>query len=121
MGDQLQVDPACQCPVRPVDGYVSRGDRKPYLSHLLQPSASPQHLLAVSDVPALLLFDKARLAQPMRTIPVPADENITGVANVEYASAAWAGSSQAGYIALWDARSQSADACLLYTSDAADE
>lgn len=113
MGDQLQVDPACQCPVRPVDGYVSRGDRKPYLSHLLQPSASPQHLLAVSDVPALLLFDKARLAQPMRTIPVPANENITGVANVEYASAAWAGSSQAGYIALWDARSQSADAVRL--------
>ncbi|WFD02458.1 hypothetical protein MOBT1_001141 [Malassezia obtusa] len=110
MTDTLRAVEGCVSPSRPVGWFASREARKPYFTHLITPRAAPQHLLAVSDTPALLLFDKSHLAKPVRTIPLHADQNITGITNVEHESIAWAGSSLGGYVALWDARSAQADA-----------
>ncbi|KAI3625799.1 hypothetical protein CBS9595_001160 [Malassezia furfur] len=113
MTDTLRAVDGCVTPARPLDRFASSDARKPYFTHLLMPSVSPAHLLAVCDTPALFLFDKGRLNAPVRTISVPADQNITGITNVDFASTAWAGSSLGGYVALWDARSAHADATRL--------
>ncbi|WFC94104.1 hypothetical protein MBRA1_000734 [Malassezia brasiliensis] len=119
MTDTLRAVDGCVTPARPLDRFASSDARKPYFTHLLMPRVSPAHLLAVCDSPALLIFDKSRLGAPVRTIGVPADQNITGITNVDFASMAWAGSSLGGYVALWDARSAHADATRLISPSGA--
>ncbi|WFD29694.1 hypothetical protein MSPP1_000705 [Malassezia sp. CBS 17886] len=103
MAPTLHVAGDVACPDAAAAAYVCPGTRTPYVTHLLTPHPSPQHLLVVNDAPELLILDKTRLGAP----PVHAihpEHTITAVRNVFDAGAAWAAASEGGYCALWDAR-----------------
>ena len=100
----LHVSDHVVCPPHAMDGYFSSDDRLPYITQIMTPSASVQHLLALCDDARILLFDKTQLAAPYDTIRVPEEEAFTALSNIESDENAWMGTS-----------------CLLYTSDAADE
>lgn len=103
----LHVSPQVMCPPKAVDGYMSPGDRVPYITQLLSPMASPSHLVALCDDGTLHVFDKTQWRAPARTIRSTESEAITSLANLEEINTAWVGASRSGFLALWDARTAS--------------
>ena len=82
----LHVSPQVMCPPKAVDGYMSPGDRVPYITQLLSPMASPSHLVALCDDGTLHVFDKTQWRAPARTIRSTESEAITSLANLEAVS-----------------------------------
>ena len=100
----LHVSDHVVCPPHAMDGYFSSDDRVPYITQIMTPSASAQHLLALCDDARILLFDKTQLAAPYDTIRAPEEEAFTALSNIESNNNAWMGTSVSGYVAVWDAR-----------------
>lgn len=100
----LRVPPQVVCPPKALDGYTSLGDRVPYITQLLTPLASPQHLVALCDDGTMHMFDKTSWRAPAQTIRSPDVEPLTALSNLEQANTAWVGASRGGFLALWDAR-----------------
>ena len=103
----LEVPGDVICPSHAIAGYSCPNENKSYLLQLLTPAASSQHLLALLDDARILMFDKTHLATPLHTIQAGQQESMKALSNIENEKSAWIAASSAGYLAVWDARTNS--------------
>ncbi|PKI83084.1 hypothetical protein MVES1_003052 [Malassezia vespertilionis] len=103
----LRVPISVVCPAHPVDEYEAPKLKRPYFTQLMCWLAQPQYLLALNDSPSLMLFDKSDLATPVRSLPT--EQRITAITNINEPQLAIAGTSEGGYVSLWDPRASAAE------------
>lgn len=102
----LHVPSAVLQPPAALDGYESKDGGGHYITGLLSPSAN--HLVAASDAPSLMLFDKTRLAEPIARYKLPDTEVIEAMA--DSGADVWLTAMRDGSVAVWDARAPSLSA-----------